>query len=305
MTSPSHSGPPPARPELPDGVPPPAGPPPRMAPSGPATPGRAGWPEFTWWGPVLALLSAFLLALFAFAIIAGVADAVGGGVELDEPPPGVTIGATLVQNAALVVFAVLFAAIGGRRPTREDFGLRRVSFWSGLGWAAASLGAFYLFSFVWAIALNVDEQDDLAQQLGAGDSTLNLVAVALLVAVAAPIGEEFFFRGYFFPALGRRLGLIPAALAVGIVFGTIHAGGTSAVFLVPLAVFGFLLCLLFHRTGSLLPCMGLHALNNAVALGVTLDWAAWQVMLGAVVAPALTLALVVPVARTAPRPAYG
>ena len=40
-------------------------------------------------------------------------------------------------------------------------------------------------------------------------------------------------------------------------------------FLVPLGVFGALLCLLYHRTGSLLPCMALHALNNSLALGVS------------------------------------
>lgn len=304
MTGPSHPGPPPTRPELPEGIPPPPGPPPRMVAAA-AVPGREGWPPFVWWSPIAALLAAFLMAAFAFAIIAGVADAVSGAVDFDDPPAGVTIGATLVQNAALVGFAVLFAAMGGRRPRREDFGLRRIGFWRGFGWAAAAMGAFYVFSYVWAVALQVDEQDDLAQQLGAGESTVNLIAVALLVAVAAPIGEEFFFRGFFFPALGRRVGLIPAALGVGVTFGLIHAGGTDAVFLVPLAVFGFLLCLLFHRTGSLLPCIALHAVNNAVALGITLEWTAWQVLLGVAVAPALALAVTVPLSARGPRPAYG
>ena len=43
-------------------------------------------------------------------------------------------------------------------------------------------------------------------------------------------------------------------------------------FLVPLGVFGALLCLLYYRTGSLLPCMVLHALNNSLALGVSQSW---------------------------------
>ena len=70
-------------------------------------------------------------------------------------------------------------------------------------------------------------------------------------------------------------------------------------FLVPLGVFGALLCVLYHRTGSLLPCMVLHALNNSLALGVSQSWEPLQVialMLGAAVA---VLALVLPFARRA------
>jgi membrane protease YdiL (CAAX protease family) len=49
-----------------------------------------------------------------------------------------------------------------------------------------------------------------------------------------------------------------------VVFGAIHApSGASAVPL--LIVFGILLCLLRERTGSLYPCIALHALNNTFA----------------------------------------
>ena len=34
------------------------------------------------------------------------------------------------------------------------------------------------------------------------------------------------------------------------------------------------LCVLFWRTHSLLPCMALHALNNAISFGFTKDWPA-------------------------------
>jgi membrane protease YdiL (CAAX protease family) len=64
-------------------------------------------------------------------------------------------------------------------------------------------------------------------------------------------------------------------------------------------VFGALLCVLYHRTGSLLPCIVLHALNNALALGVSQSWEAPQVialMLGAAVA---VTAFVLPFSRPA------
>jgi len=38
-----------------------------------------------------------------------------------------------------------------------------------------------------------------------------------------------------------------------------------------LVVLGVLLCLLYWRTGSLLPCIALHALNNGISFVVTTD----------------------------------
>ena len=48
--------------------------------------------------------------------------------------------------------------------------------------------------------------------------------------------------------------------------------------LVPLAAFGFVLCLLYAKTRSLLPAISLHALNNSLALGVSIGWS-WQIPL--------------------------
>jgi membrane protease YdiL (CAAX protease family) len=60
------------------------------------------------------------------------------------------------------------------------------------------------------------------------------------------------------------------------VFGAIHAGSAPVGYLVPLAVFGFVLCALYQRTRSLYPCIVLHAINNSFAFGSTQHWG-WQV----------------------------
>ena len=55
------------------------------------------------------------------------------------------------------------------------------------------------------------------------------------------------------------------ALLGGLIFGGLHAlTGISAV--PPLIVFGFILCLLYEKTGSIVPGILLHMLNNSVAL---------------------------------------
>jgi membrane protease YdiL (CAAX protease family) len=68
-----------------------------------------------------------------------------------------------------------------------------------------------------------------------------------------------------FGGLRERLPKIPAALIGGLIFGGLHAlTGISAV--PPLIVFGFILCLLYEKTGSIVPGIILHMLNNSVAL---------------------------------------
>ena len=259
-------------PELPDGVVPPAARPPR-------------WP---WWLPALALLGTFAIATFALLI--GVA--VTGKAK---PTPAVNIAATFVQDGGLVLCAVLFAFLT-RRPNAWQFGLRPTRFWPGVGWLLVAWLGFFVFSAVWSVfmhAVGVKLDDDLPQQLGADKSTAALVAVAVLVCVIAPLAEEFFFRGFFFAALRGSLGLWPAAAITGIVFGLIHF---KLEFLAPLAVLGFALCLLYAQTGSLLPCIALHALNNSLAFGVTQGWT-WQIpaiMVGSLV---LLAAILTPIVR--------
>jgi uncharacterized protein len=246
-------GPPPELPELPEGLSP-----------------QPRWPA--WTAPV-ALIAAFVVAVFG-AILIGVVAAIGGA-SLAHPPPSVEISATAFQDLALIGSALLFARMT-RRPRPWQFGLRATRFWPGLGWLTLAWVSFIAFSAVWVAALDIKSKDRLPSELGADQSTIALVAVAVLVCVIAPIAEEMFFRGYFFSALRSWKGLWPAAILTGLVFGAIHAGSAPVPFLVPLAVFGFVLCLLYWRTGSLYPCIALHALNNGLAFGVSQHWG-WQI----------------------------
>ena len=131
---------------------------------------------------------------------------------------------------------------------------------------------------MWVAILGVNPDDSkLPDELGVNDSTVALLAVAFLVAVVAPIAEEFFFRGFFFGALRNWKGPLPAAILTGLVFGAIHVGSAEAAFLLPLAFFGFTLCLLRERTGSLYPGIALHCVNNSLAFGVSQHWG-WQIL---------------------------
>jgi uncharacterized protein len=291
MSTAPSSIPPPSfelAPELPEGVerrPPPQGP---------------RWKPWMAW---VALVAAFGGAIVG-ALIVGVIGAFAGA-DFQDPTPAVSISATIVQDLSFIGAALLFARIAGT-PRPEQFGLRRTRFWPALGWIAVTFAGFYVVTLVWVSILGVDANDSkLPDELGVDDSTVAMLAVAFLVSVVAPVAEEFFFRGFFFTALRAWKGLWPAAIITGLVFGGIHVGSADAAFLLPLGFFGFSLCLLYHRTGSLYPCIALHCMNNSLAFGVSQDWG-WEI--GVLFVSALSLislgALVVRATWTpAPAPA--
>jgi len=247
--------------------------------------GSAGWRPWTAWA---ALLTGFGITVMGGVIVAIAATAMGGSAS--DPSAGVSLGLTFFQNFALIGAALFFATMVGR-PRAQDFGLRRPRLGSAFGLLLAVWAGFFVFSGAWVTLLGLDEPQTLPDELGAKDSALNLALVIVLICVIAPIGEELFFRGYFFRALRNWKGWLPAAVITGLVFGAIHIGSAPIGYTLPLAFFGFGLCLLYERTGSLYPCIALHALNNSVAFGLTQKWS-WEIaptMVGAVIA-SLTIA---------------
>jgi membrane protease YdiL (CAAX protease family) len=283
-----HPGPPPDRPELPEGATPPP-------PPGP------GWPA---WSAPLALIAGIGMALVGSIVLLPIQLLLGDD-QLDNPPFGIAIGANVVQDLAFIASALLFARMT-RPPRPADFGLVPTRWGRAFKLVLVTYAGFFAFTIAWSVALGINEKDDLAQQLGVGDSPVRIAVFTLLVCVMAPIAEEFLFRGYFFTALRTSMSVPVAAVVTGIVFGGIHIFSSPVAFIVPLMVFGMGLCLLYNATGSLYPCIALHALNNSIAAGATQGWG-WQIPLVAAGAIALCLAITLPFAdrggRTAPAPA--
>jgi membrane protease YdiL (CAAX protease family) len=204
------------------------------------------------------------------------AAALGAKLNSSQLPGGVEIADTVIQDIAFVAAAVLCGHLGGRAVSAWRLGLRPTGVRRAAGLIFLTLGAFFLFTVIWANALDVSVKEKLLEQLGANESTELLAASAALTTVVAPISEEILFRGFIFRALANWKGPWPAAILTGLVFGAVHTGSAPAVDLVPLAVLGFGLCLLYWFTGSLYPCIVLHSLNNSIAFGELEGWSVGQ-----------------------------
>jgi membrane protease YdiL (CAAX protease family) len=95
----------------------------------------------------------------------------------------------------------------------------------------------------------------------------NAVAMIVTVSIAAPFGEELFFRGYALPALARSWGPTVAVLLTGAMFSVLHL---NKIGFLGLWEIGILLALLRLWSGSLWPSILCHAANNALAGGAFL-----------------------------------
>jgi membrane protease YdiL (CAAX protease family) len=224
---------------------------------------EGGGPEPRW--PASAGLLGLLLALLAVNVLFAVVYVFYIAAGVDEPTDAASFDfvAIAVQSAVFIGAALVMTERLGR-PGVRDFGFRPFKP-SALLWA---LGGFIVFIVLSAIYVSIVQppKDDLPQQLGADESTLLAVITGVFVIAVAPPVEEFFFRGFLYQSLRTRLGVWGGALTSGLIFGAIHL---KFEFLIPLAILGTILALLFQRTGSLWPCILVHAANNALAFAVT------------------------------------
>ncbi len=212
------------------------------------------------WGPCMALLG-ILLAL-ATGLVLAVPVAVVSPPHNGKFGTGANVAIQFATELGFVLVPLLIAARWGSVSFAEALrrlGVRRFHLSPALKWMAAAAGAYLLFAAVYSSAFGPPHQEDIAKGFGA------LPAQVALIVVAAPVSEEVCFRGMLFGGLRERLPRLPAALITGLVFGGLHAvSGIGAV--PPLIVLGFVFALLYEKTGSIVPGIVLHMLNNSLVL---------------------------------------
>ena len=242
-------------------------------------------------------------AVAAIAIALVVSQAAAGAILLaaggEHAPAAIGAVALVVADLILLAVVVVFARRGAERLTPATLGVRRTRFWPAVGWMLAIYFGVVATQGVWLVILAIAGVGGGAA--GGHDTTTHLAApTALLVllgaAITAPIVEEVSFRGYLFPALTRWRGPWTAAALTAVLFGAAHALVYAPVLLPLMVAFGFGACLLFWFTGSLLPGVALHALNNALVVSIAIGWG-WQVPLAIVGCVGAALGALVPFAR--------
>ncbi len=205
---------------------------------------------------------------------------------------GIVSGLWITEALAIALPAGFVLGFAGLR-FAPYLGFRRVSWKHVLVAIAAAAANQPVVSFVTWAARDVLPQGwvqdfDAKQRMLDAIFRMHAIPMAITVTLAAPIGEEIFFRGFALPALRRTLGLLAALLVSGALFSFLHMDPVGFVGLMEI---GVLLAALRVWSGSLWPAMIAHAVNNGIAGGAfllgledpDLSPSPWMLVLGAVI----------------------
>lgn len=181
---------------------------------------------------------------------------------------GVMLILSTVALDAVLVGVVYVLVVRPGVITWRDMGLSRALLPT--AWRAGPLAAVGLFVSVAAIeivlkALGVQQtQVEGLQWLRELPLWLFLL-VALTAAVLAPIAEEIYFRGYVFRAYYEQKGPLQAYIFASALFASVHLNLPA---FLPIFAVALFLAYVYRRTGSILPGMLAHAVNNTIAFAV-------------------------------------
>ena len=173
-------------------------------------------------------------------------------------------GLNLLNAAA--GFGVVALVLRKYRLGWDRLGWRRTNLWRSLIYMVGMVVVFLIASnllllliqaLVPAFKANQPQENDFITA-AAAHRWLSLFALVIL----PPILEETIFRGFLFPALATRWGVVWGAIISSAIFGLAHMQANISIYTFML---GLLLCFMYVRLRSIVPGIVLHMLNNLLA----------------------------------------
>lgn len=217
------------------------------------------------------LLLAFLAASAAFAGMS-VSGAFVGKLGAENPL------SVFLPTIAMQVFTVAAVLIFQKLSDADfsiGFGFSRGALRSaGVFFACAAPAVLAANALVasayFAVSGEYPPKQEIVDIFSSMPEGLGAVAAAVSIAVFAPVTEEMFFRGLLYRIFKGffspfRCGAFVSAVLSGAFFAMIHA---DAFVFLPLALMGVLLCMSYEKSGSIISPILVHALFNALNLGI-------------------------------------
>lgn len=213
----------------------------------------------TWIGAPLLILSAFR---FAAPYDANIMRFVQGIHSND-----ITASFQLTVLDALAGLGVIWLVLRKYKVSWGNLGLRKFNVLKSSALIIAMFVVFIAIAYMALILTKVllpgfdPNQAQVNEFTSAVTGNARIISFLALVVIP-PIIEEILFRGFMFPAFAGKLGIFLGALLSSLLFGFAHLQANVGVYTV---VLGLLLCYMYKRTGSIIPGITLHMINNYVA----------------------------------------
>jgi len=229
-----------------------------------------------WSGRDLAAGLGLLLLGYAAVIVIITIVALNVGDPAEDSSAALAAAIATFGFSLWLATAVLILATG-KNLTLEQIGLRPLRgiqwFWP-IGTWLGGLAIVVVYGIVVMIFGEVTGQD--VSRLTEGNplpdtdamTTTVWAVLGLSVILAAPIGEELFFRSLLFRAIQARWGLIAGMAISGLLFAFVHF---EISVVIPFWGIGMLFAWAYHKTGSLWTPVIAHAIFNGVSFIATVS----------------------------------
>lgn len=225
-----------------------------------------------WWEAVIAPMVAWLIGGFAVLPLVALMRP-----SANDPLGGEALFIATISNAVTLAVLILWlrtshtgwvTIIGW--PTRRQ-ALPEIAIGAGLGILVRIASGFAATLIVFALRGVSDRSVDLPTQVSTDLSPLGVVAFAVFAVIAAPVLEEFVFRGLLFRSIADRHGFWPGAIVSALAFGAFHlltpGNGLDVLALGLTHVFtGIGLAWIYWRRKNLLASIAGHAVFNLIAV---------------------------------------
>jgi len=227
-----------------------------------------------WWRPVLGTGFVAVACMLVATLVYGLCSALGAAMGYSEAPDGTVefgpVSGTAIDLLAIAsALPVVLLAVRwiGHRPAGTVSAVTGRLRWR---WLGLCVLAALLVLAVTTAGILLLPMDDAPPSRWAGWEVFGPALAMLVVLVPLQAAaEEYVFRGWLTQAVGGFLRSHWWALAPqAVLFAAAHGWGTPWGF-ADLAVFAVVAGWLTVRTGGLEAAIGLHAVNNLLAFGVS------------------------------------
>ncbi len=173
--------------------------------------------------------------------------------------------AGIFGSQLIVLFLPLILALYTKRSIKKTYSFKITKLTGFAGSVLLFVGAFLLENIVSTALYHffpqafADTNAGLLDVLGGHNFWIALAVVAFTPAIC----EEMMFRGFILSGFRSKYNKWTAIVMSSFIFGVYH---TSLIRLVPTMMLGICFAMIVYYTGSIIPAMMMHCLNNAIAV---------------------------------------
>mgnify|MGYP000852613715 CR=1 FL=1 len=219
------------------------------------------------WTALQVVIGTFYLILGASLMLLTVALIM---VKMENVDPAIVAVISSLLLGLIILMIVWYFALRSKNGSFMILGIRspRTSGWQLACWTAGVFLVSVLFTGFYTVIIRQIGIEILLPPEDYSDILLDDMwfAVSFIALVLwTPFTEEVFFRGFIYEGFSQTFGDSKAILLSAGIFSLFHILAGPGV-LIPIFVSGLALAFLYHRTGSLLPCIVVHSIQNSFAV---------------------------------------